>query len=136
MPKTSTLSRVTVSFIVNLLFFQSAYASTDDGFVVPLMSKVLGSDDKEVLVLTVSYPPGAATPIHRHDAQVFVYVLEGTITMQVEGGEPTTIGPGEMFYESPADIHAVSKNASDTEPAKFLVFLIKNKGTPPVIPVQ
>lgn len=101
-----------------------------------LMEKELGTDGSEGLVITVTYPPGGSTPAHRHDAHVFVYVLEGAITMQVEGGELTTVGAGEMFYESPTDVHAVSRNASDTETAKFLVFMVKNKGVPPVIPVE
>jgi quercetin dioxygenase-like cupin family protein len=108
----------------------------EDAAVLPLLSKELGTDGKKGLMLTVSYAPGAATPIHRHDAHVFVYVLEGAITMQVSGGDPVTLGVGETFYESPTDIHVVSKNASDTETAKFLVFMVKDEGVPPVIPVQ
>lgn len=118
-----------------LLAFSSAQILAHDASVEPLMSRAL-ENGKEGLVLTVSYPPGGTTPIHRHDAHVFVYVLEGSITMQVSGGELKTIGPGETFYESPEDIHAVSKNASNTEAAKFLVFFVKDKDKPPVIPVQ
>ena len=73
---------------------------------------------------------------HRHDAQVFVYVVQGSIVMQVEGGETVTLGPGQTFYESPTDIHSVSKNASDSQPAKFLVVFVKDKGAPPNVPVQ
>ena len=101
-----------------------------------MMSKPLGIDGKEGLVVTVEYPPGASTPLHRHDAHLFVYMLEGAATFQVEGGELTTLSPGEMFYEQPTDIHTVSKNASDTEPAKFLVFFVKDQEKPPVIPVE
>lgn len=84
--------------------------------------------DQEILVLEVSYPAGVESASHRHNAHTIVYVLEGTVTMQVEGSEPQTLGPGEVFYETPEDVHSVSKNASDTEPAKILVFFLKEKG--------
>ena len=84
---------------------------------------------------TVTYPPGGASPPHRHDAQVFVYVLEGELIMQVRGGAKVTLRPGETFYESPDDVHEVSANASKTAPAKFLVFIIKDKGAPTTRPV-
>ena len=97
----------------------------------PLMTKDLAAlAGKEVLMSTVTYPPGGASPPHRHDAQVFVYVLEGELVMQVQGGPKVTLQPGETFYESPSDVHAVSANASQTRPAKFLVFIIKDKGAP------
>ena len=96
-----------------------------------LMTKDLAAlAGKEVLMSTVTYPPGGASPPHRHDAQVFVYVLEGELIMQVQGGTKVTLKPGETFYESPTDVHAVSANASQTRPATFLVFIIKDKGTP------
>jgi quercetin dioxygenase-like cupin family protein len=85
---------------------------------------------KELLMLTVEYLPGGASLAHRHDAQVFVYVLEGQIKMQVAGGPVVTLGPGQTFYESPTDVHSVSANASKTKPAKFLVFIVKDKGAP------
>lgn len=86
--------------------------------------------DKEVQVITVDYAPGAKDPVHRHDAHAFVYVLEGTIIMQMKGEEAVTLKPGDIFYEDPRLIHLVGKNASDTKPAKFLVFLVKKKGAP------
>jgi len=96
-----------------------------------LMTKDLAAlAGKEVLMSTVTYPPGGASPPHRHDAQVFVYVLEGELIMQVQGGTKVTLKPGETFYESPTDVHAVSANASQTRPATFLVFIIKDKGAP------
>jgi quercetin dioxygenase-like cupin family protein len=96
-----------------------------------LMTKDLaGLAGKEVLMSTVTYPPGGASPPHRHDAQVFVYVLAGELIMQVQGGPKVTLKPGETFYESPTDVHAVSANASQTQPATFLVFIIKDKGAP------
>jgi quercetin dioxygenase-like cupin family protein len=95
----------------------------------PILSKDLPDfSGKEVTMSTISYPPGVTSPPHRHDAHTFVYVLEGSVVMQVAGGEPVTLGPGQTFYESPTDIHATSKNASQTNPAKFLVFMIKDKG--------
>jgi len=91
---------------------------------------------KEGLMLTVTYPPGGADEIHRHDAHAFVYVLEGSIVMQVKGGPELTLKPGQTFYEGPNDIHIVGRNASNTQPAKFVVVLIKNKGVPALIPVK
>jgi quercetin dioxygenase-like cupin family protein len=96
---------------------------------------LLATPDKEVVMTTVEYPPGGGSPSHRHDAQVFVYVLEGHVTMQVKGGPLLTLGPGETFYESPTDIHVVSANASKTEPAKILAILIKDKNKPTTRPV-
>jgi quercetin dioxygenase-like cupin family protein len=95
-----------------------------------------GLPGKEGVMLTVEYAPGASSSKHRHNAHTFVYVLEGSIVMQVEGGDAVTLGPGQTFYESPEDIHSVSKNASNAHPAKFLVFFVKEKGAPPVVPVQ
>jgi len=89
---------------------------------------------KEALILTVEYPPGGADPVHRHDAHGFVYVLEGRIVMGVAGGREVTLGPGEAFHEGPQDLHTVGRNASTTEPAKFVVFLLKDIGKPAVLP--
>lgn len=85
---------------------------------------------KEVVISTVEYPAGVASPPHRHDAHTFVYVLEGSVVMQVAGGQPVTLVPGQTFYENPSDVHATSKNASQTAKAKILVFMIKDKGKP------
>jgi quercetin dioxygenase-like cupin family protein len=95
-----------------------------------MIKDLAGLAGKEVLMSTVTYPPGGASPPHRHDAQVFVYVLEGELIMQVQGGPKVALKPGETFYESPTDVHAVSANASQTQPATFLVFIIKDKGNP------
>ena len=89
---------------------------------------------KEVLMITVDYPPGSVDPIHRHNAHAFVYVLEGSIIMQVKGGKEVTLTPGQTFYEGPDDIHVVGRNASKTKPAKFVVFFIKDKGAPVLVP--
>ena len=105
--------------------------------ITPLMSHALaGVSGKEVLMYTVGFPPGFSSPVHRHNAQVSLYVLEGSVVMQVKGGKEITLRPGQSFYESPNDIHVVSRNASTTKPAKFLVFLIKKKGAPLVVPAK
>jgi quercetin dioxygenase-like cupin family protein len=96
--------------------------------VTPLMSKDLKDfPGKEGLMITVEYPPGGADPIHRHNAHAFLYVLEGSVVMQVKGGKEVTLTPGQTFYEGPNDVHNVGRNASSTQPAKFVVFLVKNK---------
>ena len=105
--------------------------------ITPLITKDLaGFPSEQVLMYTVDFPPGFSSPIHRHNAQVSVYVLEGSVVMQVRGQKEVTLGPGQSFYEDPADIHVVSRNASSTESAKFLVFLINKKGAPLVIPAK
>jgi quercetin dioxygenase-like cupin family protein len=105
--------------------------------VTPLMSKDLTENPgKEALMIMVEYPPGSSDPIHRHNAQAFVYVLEGSIVMQVKGGEQVTLTPGQTFYEGPDDVHVVGRNASSTKPAKFLVLLIKDKGAPVLVPAR
>ncbi|RVG72217.1 cupin domain-containing protein [Sinorhizobium meliloti] len=112
-------------------------AAEDGARVTPLMSKDLQDyPGKEGLMLSVEYEPGGSSPIHRHDAHAFVYVLEGSIVMQVKGDEEITVAPGETYYESPSDIHLVSRNASKTNPARFVVVLLKNKDAPAVIPVK
>ena len=88
---------------------------------------------KEALMYTVDFPPGFSSPVHRHNAHVSVYVLEGSVVMQVKGGKEVTLTPGQTFYEGPNDVHVVSRNASRTKPAKFLVSMVKDKGAPLVI---
>ena len=105
--------------------------------VTSLMSKPLPDfPGKEVLMITVEYPPGGADPIHKHNAHALVYVLEGSIVMQMKGGKKVTLHPGQTFYEGPTDVHVVGRNASQTRPAKFVVFLMKDKGTPVLVPVN
>ena len=87
-------------------------------------------------MMTVEHAPGGSDPIHRHNAHAFVYVLEGSVVMQVKGGKQVTLTPGQTFYEGPADVHVVGRNASNTKPAKFLVFLVKDKGAPALVPVE
>ena len=105
--------------------------------VTPVMSKDLSDlPGKEALMLSVEYPPGGADPVHRHDAHGFIYVLEGSVVMGVKGGKEVTLSPGQTFYEGPKDIHTVGRNASSTQPAKFLVLLIKKKGAEAVLSVK
>jgi quercetin dioxygenase-like cupin family protein len=107
----------------------------------PKVREVLSKDltdipGKEGLMLTVEYPPGGSDPIHRHNAHAFVYVLEGSVVMQLRGGKETILTPGQTFYEGPDDVHVVGRNASQTKPAKFLVFLVKDKGAPALVPAN
>ena len=105
--------------------------------VTPVFSKDLADlPGKEGLMLLIEYPPGSSDPIHRHNARAFVYVLEGSIVMQVRGGKEVTLTPGQTFYEGPDDVHVVGRNASQTKPAKFVVFLVKDIGAPPVVPAN
>jgi quercetin dioxygenase-like cupin family protein len=111
--------------------------AAQDAKVTPLLTKDLtGITANEGTMLTVEYAPGAASTPHRHNAHTFVYVLEGSVVMQVKGGKEVTLGPGQTFYESPEDIHTVSRNASSTKPAKFLVFFVKVKGAPATVPAN
>ena len=129
------MKRTTLSMLVLCLMTGTAMAQ--DVKVTPLMSKDLrGSPGKEVMMITVGYPPGWADPVHRHNAQAFVYVLEGTVVMQLKGGKKLTLKPGQTFYEGPEDIHVVGRNASNTEPAKLLVVMVKAKGAPVLVPVK
>lgn len=115
----------------------AATTQAPEAVVTPITSKDLPDfPGKEVLMITVEYPPGSVDPIHRHNAHAFVYVLEGSIIMQVRGGKEVTLTPGQTFYEGPKDVHVVGKNASTTKPAKFIVFFIKDKGAPVLVPVQ
>jgi quercetin dioxygenase-like cupin family protein len=105
--------------------------------VTSLMSKDLKDfPGKELLMITVEHAPGGSSSIHRHNAHAMLYVLEGSVVQQVKGGKEVTLTPGQTFYEGPDDIHVVDRNASKTQPAKFVVFLIKDKGAPALIPVK
>ena len=108
---------------------------TKEAKVNPLLSKELPEfPGKEGVMLLIEYPPGSADPIHRHNAHGFIYVLEGSIVMQVRGGKEVTLTPGQTFYEGPSDVHVVGRNASQTKPAKFVVFFVKDKGAPILVP--
>lgn len=105
--------------------------------LTPHMQKELGDiPGKEGLMISVEFPPGYMIAPHRHDAHVFVYMLEGSMEMQVEGGQPVTLLPGDTFYENPQDVHSVARNLSGTKPARILVFFVKTKDVPPVLPVE
>ena len=118
-----------------LMAQQPATSPAPHASVTPLTSKDLPEfPGKEVLMITVDYPPGSVDAIHRHNAHAFVYVLEGSIIMQVKGGKEVTLTPGQTFYEGPDDVHVVGRNASSTKPAKFVVFFIKDKGAPVLVP--
>ena len=120
-----------------LAFLIASTLIAQEAKVTPLMSKDLAEfPGKEGVMITVVYPPGASDPIHRHNAYAFLYVLEGSVVMQLKGGEEITLTPGQTFYEGPNDIHTVGRNASSTKPAKFIVFLVKDKGAPVLVPVN
>ncbi len=131
-----TLSLVLLFLMTGTVMAQHpASSQTPHASVTTLTSKDLPEfPGKEVLMITVEYPPGSVDPIHRHNAHAFVYVLEGSIIMQVKGGNEVTLTPGQTFYEGPDDVHVVGRNASSTSPAKFVVFFIKDKGAPVLVP--
>jgi quercetin dioxygenase-like cupin family protein len=123
--------------VLMLVCLMSVTLEPKDAKVTPLLSKDLTDfPGKEGLMITVEYPPGASDPIHRHNAHAFVYVLEGSIVMQVRGGKEVTLTLGQTFYEGPSDVHVVGRNASQTKPAKFVVFLVKDKGAPVLVPAN
>lgn len=135
--KTTRLSLVLVFLITGPLMAQQAKVTQQEAKVKQLLSKDLTDlPNKEGLMITVEYPPGGSDPVHRHNAHAFVYVLEGSVVMQVKGGKEVTLTPGQTFYEGPNDVHVVGRNASQTKPAKFVVFLVKNKGAPVLVPVK
>ena len=115
----------------------TAAAAADEPKVTPLMARdLVGTPGKQATMITVEYAPGWSSAEHRHDAHTFVYVLEGSVVMAVRGGKEVTLGPGQTFYESPDDVHSVSRNASTTKPARFLVFFVKDKDKPLSTPVK
>jgi quercetin dioxygenase-like cupin family protein len=115
-------------------FFLTSTLMAQEAKVTPLMSKDLAEfPGKEGLMITVEYPPGSSDPVHRHNAYGFIYVLEGSVVMQVKGGKEITLTPGQTFYEGPNDVHVVGRNASSVKPAKFLVFFVKEKTAPVLV---
>jgi quercetin dioxygenase-like cupin family protein len=120
-----------------LVSLMSVTLQPQEAKVTPLFSKDLTDlPGKEGVMITVEYPPGSSDPIHRHNAHAFVYVLEGEIVMQLRGGKDVTLTPGQTFYEGPDDVHVVGRNASQTKLAKFVVFLVKDKGAPILVPTK
>jgi quercetin dioxygenase-like cupin family protein len=123
--------------LVLALALMSVTLAAQEAKVTQLMSKDMTDlPGKEGLMITVEYPPGSTDPIHRHNAHAFVYVLEGSIVMQVRGGEEVTLTSGQTFYEGPKDVHVVGRNASKTKPARFVVFFVKDKGAPVLVPAK
>ncbi|KJK23274.1 cupin [Burkholderiaceae bacterium 16] len=132
-----TVASIAVTLMVSCLMVAQPAAAAPEASVTPLLTEPLPEyPGKEATMIVVEYPPGAVDPVHRHDAHAFVYVLEGSIVMGVRGGKEVTLKAGETFHERPNDIHTVGRNASTTQPAKFVVFLIKNKGAPILTPVK
>jgi quercetin dioxygenase-like cupin family protein len=123
--------------ILALACLMSSTLLAEDAKVTELFSKDLTNlPGKEGLMIIVDYPPGSVDAIHRHNAHAFVYVLEGSIMMQVRGGKEVTLTPGQTFYEGPDDVHVVGRNASKTKPAKFVVVFVKDKGAPVLVPAN
>ena len=128
-----TISKL-ILMMVGLMSFTM---DSKEARVTPVFSKDLADlPGKEGVMLTVEYPPGSTDPIHRHNAHGFIYVLEGSIVMQVRGGKEVTLTAGQSFYEGPDDVHVVGRNASQSKPAKFVVFFVKDKGAPILVPAN
>jgi quercetin dioxygenase-like cupin family protein len=134
---TSFAARTGFAALIAMTLMHAQAADAPPAKVTPLFTRALPDvAGKEGLMLTVEYAPGGASPSHRHNANTFVYVLEGSVVMQVAGGEEKTLKAGDTFYEAPTDIHSVSRNASSTQPAKILVFFVKDVGAPVSEPVR
>ena len=126
-----------IKVILTLACLISTTLVAQQAKVTELLSKDLTNlPGKEGLMIIVEYPPGSSDPIHRHNAHAFIYVLEGSIVMQVRGGKETTLTPGQTFYEAPDDVHVVGRNASQTKSAKFVAFFVKDKGAPVLVPAK
>ncbi|MBT2118528.1 cupin domain-containing protein [Dyella sp. LX-66] len=132
-----SVSRILAALLLSVAGAAGAQETGPHASVATLMTKALSDyPGKEATMITVDYPPGAVDPVHRHDAHAFVYVLEGSIVMGVKGGKPVTLKAGDTFYEGPNDVHTIGRNASQTEPAKFVVLLLKEQGKPLLTPVH
>jgi quercetin dioxygenase-like cupin family protein len=131
-------SKISIAaLLASLVSLISVPLSAQHPTVTPVMTKELtDTPGKEVLMLTVEFAPGGADPVHRHNAHGFIYVLEGSVVMQVKGAKPVTLRAGQTYYEGPEDVHTVGRNASSTRPAKLLAVLLKDKGAPALVPVQ
>ena len=133
---TSSKSMLAALAALTLLITSTPMAQApQEAKVTPLMSKDLAEfPGKEGVMITVEYPPGSSDPVHRHNAHAFLYVLEGSVVMQLKGGREITLAPGQTFYEGPNDVHVVGRNASSTNPARLVVFLVKDKSAPILVP--
>jgi quercetin dioxygenase-like cupin family protein len=145
MSKAASVFRAKVAFLLALagaawlllLGLVSNASMVSNATVTPLLTMGLSHDQsKELSMVTVEYPPGGSTPAHTHHAQALVYVLEGSIVMQVKSGASVSLSPGQAWYEGPDDVHVVSRNASSSAPAKYVVFMVKDKGAPILTPVE
>ena len=126
-----------IKIVLAVVCLASSVLMAQEAKVTELMTKDLTNiPGKEGLMIMVEYPPNSVDPIHRHNAHGFIYVLEGTIIMQVRGGKETTVTAGQTFYEGPDDVHVVGRNASNTKPAKFIVVFVKDKGAPVLVPAN
>jgi quercetin dioxygenase-like cupin family protein len=134
----STMKEMARALLLVCLSFHAVPAlASPEAVVTPLVEKDLPElQGKEGMMILVEYPPGAVDPIHRHNAHAFVYVLEGSIVMQLRDAPEVTLSPGQTYYEGPNDVHIVGRNASNTRPAKFVVFFVKNQGAPILEPVK
>lgn len=133
----SICKHLALAVVITCSTFAAPGAHAAEPVATPILTKALQDfPGKEVLMITVDFPPGAADPIHRHDAHGFIYVLEGSVVMQVKGGKEVTLARGQAFYEGPNDIHTVGRNASRTEPAKILALLVKDQGKPVLTVVE
>ena len=123
--------------VLALACLMSSTLLAQEAKVTDLFSKdLVNLPGKEGLMMIVDYPPGSTDPVHRHNANAFIYVLEGSIVMQVRGGKEVTLTPGQTFYEGPDDVHVVGRNASKTKPAKFVLVMVKDKGAPVLVPAD
>ena len=128
--------KITAALILSLSLAGGTLRAQEPSITSLLSKDLTGTPGKELLMITVEYPPGTSDPVHRHDAQVMVYVLEGSVVTQVKGEAPVTLRAGDTFYEGPGDVHTVARNASQTAPAKFLVLFVKAKGAPILVPTK
>ena len=132
-----TIVSFAAALMLSCLMVTPPAVAAPEASVTPLRTEPLPEyPGKEAQMIIVDYPPGAVDPVHRHDAHAFVYVLEGSIVMGLKGGKEVTLKPGDTFHEGPNDIHTVGRNASSTQPARFVVLLLKNKGAPILTPVK
>ena len=126
----------TAALVLSLSLAGSVLPAQTDPVKTLMSQDLSGVPGREVSIITVDYPPGASTPAHTHHAQALVYVLEGSIVMQAKGKEPVTLTKGQTWSEGPDDVHVVSRNASTSAPARYLVFMVKDKGAPILTPVK
>ena len=128
--------RNTAALALSLFLAGGTFVAQEPTIKSLLTKDLAGVPGRELLMITVEYPPGGSDPVHRHHAQAIVYVLEGSVVMQVTGKAPLTLGAGDTFYEGPDDVHLVARNASNSAPARFLVFFVKDKGAPIKLPAK